>query len=408
MPDAALWRRANALAVARAPELAAMAASRSAALARVLACGLPDERVENWRYTDLRPLAARAAVYLGNRPGSGSAPPSPAHVNIVNGEWVAGATDLPAGLEVTSGRRSPAFVTDESWLAAATGPLADVNAALLTDVVRLRVPTGHTIDTVVHLQIMARGPTMVHPRVLVDLGPHSRLALAVNYAGDAAALLNPVTQIRLREGAQLTLVRCQDLPLDAHLTEVTQVEVGQEASLSATTLELGGELARHELRVILQGAGAVAAIRGVFAASGTRHVELRTSLEHAAPRTRSTQQLRGLASDTGRGVLNGRIVVQPGANGADAKLSNRNLLLASGAEIDTKPELEIHADDVRCSHGATTGQLDADALFYLRTRGLDPATARHALITAFLASSVTDLPETLRAPVAALLTRHTP
>jgi len=216
--------------------------------------------------------------------------------------------------------------------------------------------------------------------------------------------VNAVNQIWLGSGSQLTLIRVQDLPDDGMLTETTRVELAGSASLQVTSVDLGGQLCRQAITVLLAGAGAAASVDGMFLADGQRHIDNCTRLEHQAPRTTSRETFRGIADDHGHGVFNGKIIVQPGAAGSNASLTNRNLLLKTTAEIDTKPELEIYVDDVRCSHGATTGQLDANALFYLRSRGLDPAAARQVLTAAFLRESLASiaLPE-LRARLEARL-----
>jgi Fe-S cluster assembly protein SufD len=245
---------------------------------------------------------------------------------------------------------------------------------------------------------------MLQPRLLIELAAGSRLNLLLEHQGPPGALANVVTQICCGTGSHLELLRIQDLPADGLLTETTHIELSQDATLSATSLDFGGQLVRQDLSVTLSGPGATAAIHGAFLVSGRQHVDNHTTVDHRAPDTSSREIFHGLATGHGRGIFNGRIVVQPGAVRTVSALNSRNLLLTNTAEIDTKPELEIYTDDVRCSHGATTGQLDANALFYLRSRGLSPDDARQALITAFLhATLALVVPEDLAARVAALL-----
>ena len=212
----------------------------------------------------------------------------------------------------------------------------------------------------------------------------SRITLTIEHSGAAGSLANAVTQAWVGDGSHLSLIRVQCLPDDGMITDTSRLELGAGATASITSVDLGALLSRQSMTVALAGAGASATIDGLFLADGIRHIDNRTRLEHQAPATTSRESFRGLADGRGRGVFNGKIIVMPGAAGSNAALSNRNLLLATTAEIDTKPELEIYVDDVRCSHGATTGQLDSDALFYLRSRGLDPAAARQVLTAAFL------------------------
>jgi len=182
------------------------------------------------------------------------------------------------------------------------------------------------------------------------------------------------------------------------------VELAAGASARVTSIDLGAALSRQAFTVVLAGPGASATIDGLSLADGDRHLHNRTRVEHRAPATTSRETFRGIADGNGRGVFNGSIVVLPGAAGSNAELSNRNLLLAATAEIDTKPELEIYVDDVRCSHGATTGQLDPAALFYLRSRGLDEPAARRLLTAAFLRASLAGVRSpALRARLEALL-----
>jgi Fe-S cluster assembly protein SufD len=169
------------------------------------------------------------------------------------------------------------------------------------------------------------------------------------------------------------------------------VRLQQDSRYASHDIALGASLARVNLSTILQGPGAHVALNGLIAPLGTQHLDAHTSIDHAAPHTTSDENYRGIAGERGRGVFNGKVIVRPDAQKTDARQSSRNLLLTAGAEIDTKPELEIYADDVKCSHGATTGQLDATALFYLRSRGLDEAAARALLIRAFAETIVTSI-----------------
>lgn len=194
--------------------------------------------------------------------------------------------------------------------------------------------------------------------------------MIVEHTGAPGALINAVSQLWLGRGSQLNLVRVQALPDDGMLTETVRLELGEAAVATVTSLDFGAVFSRQSLSVVLAGSGAQATIAGLFLADGHRHIDNHTLLEHQAPRTISRESFRGIADQHGHGIFNGKIIVQPGGAGSQAALSNRNLLLTPTAVIHTKPELEIHVDDVRCSHGATTGQLDANALFYLRSRGL--------------------------------------
>jgi Fe-S cluster assembly protein SufD len=181
---------------------------------------------------------------------------------------------------------------------------------------------------------------------------------------------------------------------DQHATLITRTEIEQfeTSRYEFTGLDLGGSLVRHDLRSLLRGAGAHCEFRGAYLPRGSSHVDVHLEIEHRAPNCSSGQFYRGVLEDRGRAVWNGRVHVHPGADGTEARQSNANLLLSRHAEVDTKPELEIEADDVIASHGATVGQLDEDAIFYLRSRGLDEPMARQLLTGAFCRAVVDKLP----------------
>jgi len=394
------WRLAADPARQRAPQADWPDGRRAAALARLDATGLPDGSQEDWRYTSLTAYAERWAAYLAAPPADDTVafpavagmPPPAVAVQIIDGVFRAGGPAAPTGLHVGSlGQLRPALRARAAELVArADGlpveSLVDLNTALAADVVVIATEPGRNLgDTPMHVTVHGTGsPAFGQPRLLVDVAANSRLTLTIEHSGAAGTLSNAVTQAWVGAGAHLDLVRAQCLPDDGMLTDTTRVELADGASAKVTSADLGALLCRQSLTVVLAGKGAEASVDGLFLADGQSHLDNRTRLEHRAPGTRSRESFRGLADGHGRGVFNGKIIVLPGAAGSNATLSNRNLLLAPTAEIDTKPELEIHVDDVRCSHGATTGQLDAAALFYLRSRGLDLAAARQVLTAAFL------------------------
>lgn len=385
------------------PGLDWLAGRQAAALARVMQSGLPDTSEEDWRYTSLAGYSRRWAEYL-SAPGHAArseaiAPPVPRTaaagsgitVNIVDGVLRSAPSGTAPGLTIESLRQlTPALqIRAESLLpeADSTAPdkLVDLNTALLGDAILIATDPGGCPPEPIHVRL--RGETvraLGQPRLLVDVASDSSLTLILEHTGASGALVNAVNQIRLGRGSRLNLIRVQTLPDDGMLLETTELELGESASVTVTSVDLGSRLCRQAITVLLAGTGADATVNGTFLADGQREIANHTRLVHQAPGTTSREFFRGIADGHGRGVFNGKIVVQPGAAGSNAALTSRNLLLATTAEIDTKPELEIYVDDVRCSHGATTGQLDAGALFYLRSRGLDPAVARQLLTSAFL------------------------
>lgn len=395
------------------------AARRSAALARLDDTGLPDGSEEDWRYTTLKAYTQRWASYLAapdNKPAATppghDTEPAGLRLRVVDGVLAGFTGDLPRGLLAGSLRKLPPALAAraEDLLRKADGlaadSLLDLNTALLSDVILITTETDAHLDGApLHVDLRSSGtPAFGQPRVLVDVAPGSRLTLILEHSGQDGALANSVTQVWIAAGAHLDIVRVQRLPDDGMLTDTSHLELGAGASANVTSVDLGGGLSRQSMTIRLSGAGASADVNGLFLADGHRHLDNRTRLEHRAPSTTSRESFRGLADGHGRGVFNGKIIVTPGAAGSNAALTNRNLLLAATAEIDTKPELEIYVDDVRCSHGATTGQLDEAALFYLRSRGLDLAAARQVLTAAFLLESLAGIPDQdLRANLEGLL-----
>ena len=411
------WQAAAQRASQVAPELGWLNGRRQRALARVLASGLPSTRDEAWRYTDLGEFeklglasldAQRlAAIGAGNNARTladkASALPLPllddaTRIAIRDGRLETPSPDLPPGLIVASLRSAaPDMVaTADVVLAASDGAgspaLVDLNTALLEDAVFVGTRTGAAAHSL-HIELLAGDQArMAHPRLIVDVSPGTSLTLLLEHAAGQGTVVNAVTQIRLGAGAHLQLIRLQGLPADTLLTDNIDISVAEDATVAVLNMELGARLARLDLGIQLNGTGASVGIHGIFLADGQRHVDNHFCVAHRAPRTVSRQSVKGIAAGSGRGVFNGRILVEAGAAGANATLNNRNLLLSTTAEIDTRPELEIHVDDVRCSHGATTGQLDPGALFYLQSRGLDPADARGLLTSAFLREGLENLP----------------
>lgn len=420
-----IWRDACQRNRNAIPQLTWLTELRDSAINVLAENGLPDITQEEWRYTSLTDYMQRGAACLANEAtAADTATPGPTteesvgqpHLELLDGLLEgpgSGAHVLSAGIEVHSLRQlSPELRARATGLLASHStpddtrpPLAALNLALLSDGLYLRcTATADTPPPPLHLRLTSSGTAMAQPRLLIELAPGSRMSLIIEHRSAAGAVANAVTQVHCGAGSHLDLLRIQDLPADGFLTETTHIELDRDAILSATSLDFGGQLVRQDLSVALNGAGAIANINGAFVVDGHRHIDNHTTIDHRAPDTGSREMFHGLATGHSRGVFNGRIIVQPGAVRTASALNSRNLLLAGTAEIDTKPELEIFTDDVRCSHGATTGELDANALFYLRTRGLGPDEARQALITAFLHATLALIkPEDLGVRVAARL-----
>ena len=364
--------------------------------------GLPTSAQEDWKYTNLAAVAKRTADYLGMAAAGRSTalpadllkaaalPADAPRLLFVNGRIAAMPEQNIAGLRIfelddaddATRQRLQTALHEESAISA--GSLGLLNTAFLSDAVIMEVEPGVTIAETLQLVFLADGqPVSAQPRIMIRLGAGASLHCVMNHLSHGAASANVVTSIDCAAGASLDLLRIQQESATAHHLAAQRVRLGPDARLRATLIDLGAALARNDLQVELAAPGAAAEISGLFLAGSGAHVDQHTRIDHQAPNTHSRERFRGIAMARGRGVFNGKIIVHAGADGTDASLSNRNLLLGPGAEIDTKPELEIYTDDVKCSHGATTGQLDENALFYLRSRGIGVADARRLLVSAF-------------------------
>jgi Fe-S cluster assembly protein SufD len=246
---------------------------------------------------------------------------------------------------------------------------------------------------------------------VVLAGPGSRVAIVETHAGipGEVYLTNAVTEVVLEEGAQVEHYKVQNESEAAFHLALLDVRQGRGSRFSSHSVALGSSIARHEVRVNLVGEGAEVSLNGLYMPRGDQHHDNPILIEHAAPRCTSRQLYKGVIDERGQGVFNGRIIVRPGAFGTDASQTNKNLLLSDHAEVDTRPRLEILADDVRCTHGAAVGRLDEDAVFYLRSRGIPHQAARGLLTYAFANEMVELLHlEPLRARVEKLVANRLP
>ncbi|HEX4969955.1 MAG TPA: Fe-S cluster assembly protein SufD [Steroidobacteraceae bacterium] len=409
---------------ARWPASDALVELRRAALERFVAAGFPTQRQEDWKYTNLRRLEARTFV-----PATSTAAALDAleqhwianagiRIVLVNGHWMPALSSVGAQLPGMTlltlqqwSEHDPAavaaFIAQTSH--AQPGALEDLNLAFFEDGVVLDLAAGAAPDEpiyIVHQWSDAAAQLMSCPRVIVRAAANSRCTVIEHFIGGTAGecFTNAVSEIEIAAGAKVEHYRIQQESTRAFHIGHVNVRVQQDGRYASHDIALGASLARLNLGTVLQGPGAHVDLRGLLAPLANQHLDSHTTIDHAAPYTSSDENYRGIAGERGRGVFNGKVIVRPGAQKTDARQSSRNLLLAAGAEIDTKPELEIYADDVKCSHGATTGQLDASALFYLRSRGLDETAARALLIRAFAESVVSSVgPAAVRSHLEKLL-----
>jgi Fe-S cluster assembly protein SufD len=372
------------------PRLAGDLPARDAAMARFAVLGFPQAREEAWRYTSLRRLEARRFTpAAGPAPVPASLPAAlvPHRLMLTNG---APSGALPVSLAGFSLGSAGAPGTESRTPQRADGGaerFAALNAALTPGPVRLAMAAGQQETGLLQLTLLTTGagPTLASPRIEVRMGAGSRGRLLLEHLDDAdhEHFSNAVLDVELGAGAQLTVYRLQHHGDKAFHIERIEARLADDASFVLRDSQLGGSLSRLDVHVHLDGRGANAEVTGVFLADASRHLDTRVQVDHRGVGTSSLQDYRGIAANKGRGVFNGKSIVHIGAQQSNARQVSRNLLLTPGAEIDTKPDLEIYADDVKCSHGATTGQLDPAALFYLRSRGLGESEARSALTRAF-------------------------
>jgi Fe-S cluster assembly protein SufD len=382
-----------------ARDAAGLGATRRAAHDAARDAGLPGARTERWKYTSLRALERRRfarATSLPTLDANELDLPEGPRLVFVNGLFapaLSALDALPDGITLAplSATLAQAEPADVAHLAQAfernDEPFARANAAMAVEGMLLRVRAGTRVEQALHLVLVgaADADAAWHLRHRIELGEAASLALVEHHraAGEHAHLANDVMQISLARGARLVHARCQAQADAATSFLRTQARLQAEAEYRRVDLELGAGMSRHELDVRLEGEGASLHAHGVLLASGRRHLDTRLGIDHAARDTRCELVWRGLGAGRGRAVFHGGILIREGADGSEAMLSNKNLLLSEGAEIDTQPVLEIHADEVKAAHGATVGRLDPAALFYLRTRGLPEAQARELLTAAF-------------------------
>jgi Fe-S cluster assembly protein SufD len=378
-----------------------LSAVREAALASFAESGLPTTRHEDWKYTNLSTVADLGNTWLKD-PAARTA--SNAVETVVTGQidahWIViengvvnpeslGRLESLSGITVSS----LADGVDEA-LITIDDPMSAFNAALLQDGLHLQVAAGSAIDKPLGFLVIDDGSVAVtQMRVLIDVGANAKLRIieCPLSGGDGQQFSNTVTQAVLRDAAELDFVRIQQRQKDHLNVNRFSANLGKDAVLDYNNFEFGGALARNDIIADITAAGASVNLRGLYLAAGQQHIDNHTRVDHRVGPATSEEEYRGILNGHARCVFNGKAVVHEGADGTDADQSNHNLLLSDKAEIDTKPELEIYADDVKCSHGATVGQLDKSALFYLRSRGLDRDEATQVLTRAFASAILSKL-----------------
>ncbi|TDB00358.1 Fe-S cluster assembly protein SufD [Halomonas marinisediminis] len=387
----------------RAGEPTWIAARRQAGAARFEAMGFPTRRDEAWKYTDVRAIArgdfalAADADFSPASAATLTLPIDAYRLTFVDGIFSASLSQLdglPEGVSLQP--LSVALAENHEAVGGPLGrltgvefsPFSALNTAFMEEGAVLRLAPGTVVEKPIILQFLSRNgeaPVMSHPRVLVQAGGRSEATLVEHHVGEegAANFTNLVAEVILERNAMLTHYKLQEAPLaDLHVASI-HVEQARDSRYTSFNLNLGGALVRTDLISELNGENATSDFYGLFYGEGRQHVDSHTLANHNAPRTFSNENYKGILDDRSHGVFNGKVVVKPDSQKIEGFQSNANLLLSDRAEIDAKPELEIYADDVKCTHGCTTGQLDEEAIYALRARGIDRQTARGLLTLAF-------------------------
>ena len=371
-------------------------ALRDAAIERFAAAGFPSTKQEDWRFTSVKAIAETPFVPVRGRTGGGDLRARPAlapdAVQFAVGDGGAVRTD--AGLRVES-LQSALDATPE-LVRAYLGQVARddasaftaLNTAFFGDGAFVYVPDGVAVLAPVELVFGAGSsgaPSVRHPRVLIVVGRGARATVVEHYvdADGGVSWTNAVTEVVLGADASLELYRIQEEGTRAFQVATTATRQDRDSTLRMHPLAFGAGLARHDLRHELAGRGATLIVNGLYVLGDRQHVDHHTVIDHAQPDCASHEYFNGLLAAQAHGVFNGRIIVRPGAQRTDSKQTNHNVLLSPEARADSQPQLEIYADDVKCTHGSTVGPLDEAAVYYLRSRGLDPEAAMAMLTYGF-------------------------
>jgi Fe-S cluster assembly protein SufD len=393
---AAVAERHEHLAVAfdeaRPSFTAASLPARQRAFDRFLAQGFPTPRDEEWKFTSVAPIAA-TTFRRAQRPSIDAPAVAPfrlagvaADIVLVNGRFAAAVSDLsrlPSSVSVETGDSADGLEPTEG-----TSVFVDLNTAFHEDAVRLRIAPKAVITEPIHVVSIAVGDgsaQLLTPRVVIDVGEAAQAVVIESHVGLGAGptLSSAVARITLEPHAILEHVKIQRESAEAFHLAHLHVRLARSSTFRSTALTFGGRIARNDIVARLDGEGAECTLNGLYVATAQQLVDTHTTIDHAQPHCPSHELYKGILGGRARAVFNGKIIVRPLAQKTDAKQTNKALLLSDDAQVNTKPQLEIFADDVKCTHGAAIGQLDDDAMFYLRARGIAESEARAMLVHAF-------------------------
>ncbi|MBI3015803.1 MAG: Fe-S cluster assembly protein SufD [Candidatus Tectomicrobia bacterium] len=405
---------------------------RQAAITRFSELGFPTIRDEDWRFTSVAPIAqadfklardgrfALSSREIGQFTFPGLACSQLVFVNGRYSPELSSLGLLPNGVTVGS---LAWFLDNDPDLAEPhlaryadyqQDAFAALNTAFMEDGAFVHIPRGTVLPEPIHLLYIstaAGAPLITHPRNLILADEDSQATIVEDYVslGSGVHFSNSVTEAVLGQNSVLSHYRLERESKEAFNISTLRFQQGRSSSLASHSVLLGGALMRNNIHPALAGEGCDCLINGLFMATGRQHMDNYMKVEHAGPHCNSRQFYHGILDGRSRGVFHGRIIVHKDAQKTDAKQTNRNLLLSENAQIDTKPQLEIYADDVKCTHGATIGQIDEDAIFYLRSRGIAEESARALLLFAFAGECLQRMKiEPIRKHLEALVTQWSP
>ena len=374
---------------------------RRAAKERFDLLGFPTTKNEDWKYTNLAPFLKTLGAQAGSaEPLDLAAAPFAdlgcPRLVFVNGRFAPELSSAPAGVKAGSLREAL-----DSGGAGQVGRYADfennalvaLNTASFENGAFVDIGNGCVLDAPIHLLFVATGGA-AYPRNLILAGRDSQATIVETYLGlgDEPSFTCAVTELVAGDGSVIGHLKLQDETRRALHWGMLRVEQGASSSVTSHNIALGAGLARNEIAAVLAGEGAECTLKGLYVATGRQHMDNYTTLDHAREHCTSHELYKGILDGASHGVFHGRIIVRPEAQKTDAIQRNKNLLLSREAVINTKPQLEIYADDVRCTHGATVGQVDQEAVFYLRSRGIGLEEARSLLTVAFTSDILESIP----------------
>ncbi len=397
---------------------------RERAMQRFSELGVPTTRDEDWKYTSLSELRrndfrlaapASRVISAGEIKSMGFNEIEGCRLVFVNGRFMSGLSCLEAGSkEVDAGSLREFLESDpvEAHLGRYADPenhaLAALNTAFIEDGAFVRIPDRVIVERPIHLvfvNLAEQANQVSHPRTLIVAGRDSQATVIETYFGMGEVYwTNAVTEVVTAENARIDHYKLQQEHVAALHTGFTYAHQARDSRFASNSLSFGGRLVRSDTHVRLEGAGCECVLNGLYAVTGQQHIDHHTIIDHVMPHCNSHQLYRGILDGHATGVFNGKVIVRQDAQKTDAIQSNKNLLLSRHADINTKPQLEIEANDVRCTHGATVGQIDDEAMFYLQSRGINRPDARSLLTYAFAADIIENLNvEPLRKPLEQIL-----